>query len=199
MLVRHSNPAAPPIVSNRGVLAESSAKTSSRKRDLELTLLSTAFPLAVKPSLYKSLPYNTERDFGRSTNYGQRRGTCSLSPDVPAKSVKSLIARRSSPTPLRFSSPHRHVQPLAAELFALKLDHAHHLLTKAAGGHDLVRQRGEINFLPVLAPATALIQPASPRSRVHRAPLPAMPYIRQSLKPACRLLPSRRGRLVRPG
>jgi len=32
------------------------------------TLLSTAFPLAVNPSLYKSLPYDTAKDFAPITN-----------------------------------------------------------------------------------------------------------------------------------
>src|SRR5581483_6204933 len=85
------------------------------------TLLSTAFPLAVNPSLFKSLPYNTEKDFAPITDYVRGAGyTVSINAGVPAKSIRELIALAKTTT-LRYSTPGiGNGQHLATELFAQK-------------------------------------------------------------------------------
>jgi tripartite-type tricarboxylate transporter receptor subunit TctC len=127
------------------------------------TLLSTAFPLAVNPSLYKSLPYDTEKDFAPITNYVKGDGyVLTINPSVPAKSVKELIAlAKSGSTPLLFSSPGiGNGQHLAAELFALKAGIRLQHVPYKGGGPAMTALLGnevQINF-PSPAPAVALIQ-----------------------------------------
>src|SRR5687768_11540645 len=96
----------PIVVDNRGgVSGIVGYDIVAKARPDGYTLLSTAFPLAVNPSLYKSLPYNTERDFAPITNYVKGAGyLLTINPTVPAKSVKELIALAKTTT-LRFSSP----------------------------------------------------------------------------------------------
>ena len=125
------------------------------------TLLSTAFPLAVNPSLYKSLPYDTAKDFAPITNYVRGAGyLLTINPSVAAKSVKELIALAKSTT-LRFSSPGiGNGQHLAAELFALKAGISLQHVRYKGGGPAMTALLGnevQINF-PSPAPAVPLIQ-----------------------------------------
>lgn len=84
----------PIVVDNRGgVSGIVGYDIVAKARPDGYTLLSTAFPLAVNPSLYKSLPYNTEKDFAPITNYVKGAGyLLTINPSVPAKSVKELQA-----------------------------------------------------------------------------------------------------------
>lgn len=126
------------------------------------TLLSTAFPLAVNPSLYKSLPYDTARDFAPLTNYVKGAGyLLVVNPSVPAKSVKELIAlAKSSAAPLRFSTPGvGNGQHLAAALFALKAGIPLQHVPYKGGGPAMTALMGnevQINF-PSPAPAAPLV------------------------------------------
>ena len=127
------------------------------------TLLSTAFPLAVNPSLYKSLPYDTAKDFAPITNYVKGAGyLLVINPAVPAKSVKELIAvAKSAAAPLRFSSPGiGNGQHLAAELFALKAGIPLMHVPYKGGGPAMTALLGnevQVNF-PSPAPAAPFIQ-----------------------------------------
>src|SRR4051812_48260714 len=154
------------------------------------TLLSTAFPLAVNPSLYKSLPYDTAKDFAPITNYVKGAGyLLVINPQVPAKSVKELIAvAKNAASPLRFSSPGiGNGQHLAAELFALKAGVPLLHVPYKGGGPAMAALLGnevQINF-PSPAPAAPLIQAGKIRalgftgaSRV--ASLPDVPTIAEA-------------------
>jgi tripartite-type tricarboxylate transporter receptor subunit TctC len=85
------------------------------------TLLDTSFSFVVNPSIYKKLPYDTERDFVPITNFAMGLGYVLTShPSVQAQSVKDLIALASK-TPLTYSSPGvGNGQHLAGELLATK-------------------------------------------------------------------------------
>ncbi len=85
------------------------------------TLLITSFAFALNPSMYKKLPYDTERDFIPITNYLLGLGYLLVAhPSVPANSVKELIALAKE-KPLRYGSAGiGNGQHLAGELFSLK-------------------------------------------------------------------------------
>jgi len=85
------------------------------------TLMVTSFAFAVNPSMYKKLPYDTERDFVPVTNYVNGLGYLLVAhPSVPANSVKELIALAKE-KPLRYGSAGiGNGQHLAGELFCLK-------------------------------------------------------------------------------
>ena len=152
----------PIVVDNRGgVSGILGYDIVAKARPDGYTLLSTAFPLAVNPSLYKSLPYNTERDFAPVTNFVKGAGSLlTINPTVPAKSVKELIAHAKT-TKLLFSSPGiGNGQHLAAELFALKAGITLQHVPYKGGGPAMTALLGnevQINF-PSAAPATPLIQ-----------------------------------------
>lgn len=125
------------------------------------TLLSTAFPIAVNPSLYKSLPYDTAKDFAPITNFVRGAGyVLTINPSVPAKSVQELIALAKNTT-LLFSSPGiGNGQHLAAVLFAMKAGISLQHVPYKGGGPAIVALMGnevQINF-PSPAPAVPLIQ-----------------------------------------
>jgi len=99
------------------------------------TLASTSFAFAVNPSLYKSLPFNTEKDFVPITNFVNGLGYLMvIHPSVPAHSVKEFIALAKD-KPLRYSSAGiGNGQHLCAELFSLKAGvHLLHVPYKGGG------------------------------------------------------------------
>lgn len=175
----------PIVVDNRGgVSGILGYDIVAKARPDGYTLLSTAFPLAVNPSLYKSLPYDTAKDFAPLTNFVKGAGyLLVINPTVPAKSVKELIAyAKSQPTPLLFSSPGiGNGQHLAAELFALKAGIKLQHVPYKGGGPAMVAVLGnevQINF-PSSAPATPLIQAGKIRALAFSGAkrVPAMPDI----------------------
>ena len=85
------------------------------------TLMATSFAFAVNPAMYKSLPYDTEKDFVPITNYVNGLGYMFVAhPSLPATSVKELIALAKE-KPLNYSSAGiGNGQHLAGELFSLK-------------------------------------------------------------------------------
>src|SRR3954467_7443912 len=56
------------------------------------TLLDTSFSFVVNPSIYRKLPYDTERDFTPITNFAMGLGYVLVAhPSVPVQSVKDLV------------------------------------------------------------------------------------------------------------
>ena len=82
------------------------------------TILATSIAFAVNPSLYKKLPYDSEKDFAPITNYANGLGyVMAVHPSVPASNVKELIALAKK-QPLRYGSAGiGNGQHLAGELF----------------------------------------------------------------------------------
>jgi tripartite-type tricarboxylate transporter receptor subunit TctC len=56
------------------------------------TVLMATPPLAVNPALYGKVPYDVERDFAAVTNVAASSNLLVVHPNVPAQSVKELIA-----------------------------------------------------------------------------------------------------------
>jgi tripartite-type tricarboxylate transporter receptor subunit TctC len=85
------------------------------------TLLDTSFSFVINPSIYRKLPYDTEKDFVPITNFAMGLGYVLTShPSLPAHSVKDLVALAKK-MPLRYSSPGvGNGQHLAGELLATK-------------------------------------------------------------------------------
>lgn len=152
----------PIVVDNRpGVSGILGANIVAKAPPNGYTLFSTAFSFAVNPSLHKTLPYDTLKDFAPVTNFVKGAGyVLTINPSVPAKSVKELIAHAKT-TPLRFSTPGiGNGQHLAAELFALKAGVDLQHIPYKGGGPAMTALMGNevhINF-PAVAPAVALIQ-----------------------------------------
>jgi tripartite-type tricarboxylate transporter receptor subunit TctC len=85
------------------------------------TIMYNSFSFVINPSIYKKLPYDTERDFIPITNPAVGLGyVLAANPSSQIGSVKELIAIARK-TPLRYSSPGvGNGQHLAGELLARK-------------------------------------------------------------------------------
>ncbi len=85
------------------------------------TLMATSFAFAVNPAMYKSLPYDTEKDFAPITNYANGLGyILAVHPSVAANNVKEFIALAKK-QPLRYGSAGiGNGQHLAGVLFSMK-------------------------------------------------------------------------------
>ena len=87
------------------------------------TLLDTAASFVINPSMYKTMPYDTARDFVPVTNFARGLGyILTVHPSVPANSVKELIAlAKKQENSVRYSSPGiGNGQHLAGELLSTK-------------------------------------------------------------------------------
>jgi tripartite-type tricarboxylate transporter receptor subunit TctC len=86
------------------------------------TLIPTSIgPLAVNPSLHSNLPYDPVKDFDTITTLISALNILVVNPQVPAKSVKELIAlAKSRPGELKYaSSANGNTDHLAGELFKM--------------------------------------------------------------------------------
>lgn len=69
------------------------------------TLLGVAFPFGANPSIYKSLPYDTAKDFTPLVFAGQTPNLLVVKPSLPVNSVKELIAyARNNPGKVSYGS-----------------------------------------------------------------------------------------------
>lgn len=85
------------------------------------TILATSVAFAVNPAMYKTLPYDSEKDFIPITNYAKGLGYVLVAhPSLPAANVKELIALAKK-QPLRYGSAGiGNGQHLAGVLFSQK-------------------------------------------------------------------------------
>ena len=85
------------------------------------TILATSVAFAVNPSMYKTLPYNSEKDFTPITNYANGLGYLLVAhPSVPVNNIRELI-EYGKKNQLRYSSAGiGNGQHLAGELLAQK-------------------------------------------------------------------------------
>ena len=68
------------------------------------TILATSIAFAINPSMYKKLPYDSEKDYAPITNYANGLGyVMAAHPSVPATNIKELIALAKK-QPLRYGS-----------------------------------------------------------------------------------------------
>ena len=114
----------PIVIDNRpganGILG---ADTVAKANPDGYTLLNQAASFVINASMYKKLPYDTEKDFTPITNFVRGLGyLLVVHPAVPAGSVRELIEMaRKKPNAVRYSSPGiGNGQHLAAELMNMK-------------------------------------------------------------------------------
>ncbi len=83
------------------------------------TLLMITTTFAINPGLYAKLPYDPGKDFSPITQINAQPNIVVVSPTLPAKSVKDLIAlAKAKPGELTFASPGAGSAPhLSAEMF----------------------------------------------------------------------------------
>lgn len=97
----------PVVIENRGggggtVAAEQVARAAA---DGHVLMLGTGGNLAMAPSLYKSLPYDPQRDFAPIAMVARGQLVLVVHPAVPASSVKDLVnLARSRPGQLNYAS-----------------------------------------------------------------------------------------------
>ena len=86
------------------------------------TLLVNSSPVAINMSLYKNLPFDTQRDLAAVSLFAASTNVLVVHPSLPARGVKELIAlARAKPDELKFSSgSNGTTQHLSGELFKLR-------------------------------------------------------------------------------
>lgn len=86
------------------------------------TLLVNSSPVAINMSLYKNLPFDTQRDLAAISLFAASTNVLVVHPSLPTRSVKELIAlARAKPDELKFSSgSNGTTQHLSGELFKLR-------------------------------------------------------------------------------
>jgi len=122
-------------------------------------VIGSAGPFAIAPAAYPSLPYDPVRDFTPVTNMATFPGLMVVTPSLPAKNVKELIAlARSRPGQIAYGSAGTGSTPhLAVELFkqTTKTDMVH-VPYKGAGPATMDTIGGQVQLmfadLPVLLP-----------------------------------------------
>jgi tripartite-type tricarboxylate transporter receptor subunit TctC len=84
----------PVVIDNRPAAAGSAAAgmVARTPADGYTMMLAATSTLAVNPSMYKSLPYDSLRDFTYVANFVSMPNLLVVNPNVPAKSVSDLIA-----------------------------------------------------------------------------------------------------------
>jgi len=122
-------------------------------------ILGTNGTHGINQSLYRSLPYNTLKDFTPITMVAIAPNILVVHPSVPAKSVKDLIAlAKAKPGQLNYASPGNGTPPhLAAEIFkGMTVVNITHIPYKGAGPAvvDLIGGQVQVMFAnaPVVLP-----------------------------------------------
>lgn len=111
-------------------------------------VLLSALPHVTNPSLFKSLPYDTVRDFAPVSLVARIPSVLLVSPRVPARTVKELVAlSKSTQKGLNYGSPGQGTAPhLAMELLKLTSGlNATHVAYKGAGPQVTALLSGEID------------------------------------------------------
>src|ERR1041385_3416241 len=129
------------------------------------TLMVTSSGLVTAPSMYKKLPYDTERDFAPVTNLVENAGIfVAVNPDVPARTLQELIELARKPdSKLSYGSPGIGTTPhLAGELF----NHRRVTPAHAEGAHRARAQARQQAFLRLARDR----QHAAPRRRAVQPP-----------------------------
>jgi tripartite-type tricarboxylate transporter receptor subunit TctC len=121
------------------------------------TLMVTSTGFVTAPSMYRKLPYDTERDFAPVTNLVENAGIfVAVNPNVPARSLEELIELGRKPeSKLSFGSPGvGNPLHLAGELFNYRTGtHLLHIPYKGAGPAVAAAISGETQVMFSTPPA----------------------------------------------
>jgi tripartite-type tricarboxylate transporter receptor subunit TctC len=148
----------PFVVENRpGANGVIGAEALAKSAPDGYTLMVTSSGFVISPSMYKKLPYDTEKDFAPVTNLVANDGIfVAVNPNVPARSLQELIALARKPeTRLSFGSPGiGNTLHLAGELFNNRAGtHMVHIPYKGAGPAVAAAISGETEVMLSTPPA----------------------------------------------
>ena len=132
-----------------------SAAVAKAPPDGYTLLMATTGTHTINPGLYKNMPFDAVRDFAPITLIASVPNILVVHPDVPAKSVKELVAlARSQPGKLNFASfGHGTSNHLSGELFkSVAGVEVVHVPYKSAPQAVLEIVGGQVNFAFVNAP-----------------------------------------------
>jgi tripartite-type tricarboxylate transporter receptor subunit TctC len=152
------------------------------------TVLFASSSIVVNPSLYKKIPFDTEKDFIHVTEAGASPNSWLVNNDFPARTMNELIAAmKASPGKLSVASPGAGTTPsLSIELLKQGLGVSFVTVPFAGGGPMTQSLLG--GFTPIacaaIANSVALIKDGKIRalaitSRKHLETLPAVPTLDQ--------------------
>jgi tripartite-type tricarboxylate transporter receptor subunit TctC len=121
------------------------------------TLMITSTGFVAAPSMYKKLPYDTEKDFAPVTNLLESPGIfVAVNPDLPVRTLQELIALARRPeSKLSFGSPGiGNTLHLSGELFNARAGtHLLHIPYKGAGPAVAAAMSGETQVMFSTPPA----------------------------------------------
>jgi tripartite-type tricarboxylate transporter receptor subunit TctC len=121
------------------------------------TMLMMPIGLAVNPSLYKDLPYDTLRDFEPVSQLASNPSVLVVHPSVPAKTVKELIALlKARPGTLNYASSGSGSPPhLFSEMFKIMTEtKMTHVPYKGGGPATIAAVSGEVQVY-IMSPVQA--------------------------------------------
>lgn len=128
---------------------------------------------AINPHLYARTGYDSLTDFAPITRFGYRSLMLTVHPDVPARSVKELIAlAKAKPGSLNYGSPGMGTPPhLASELFKRSAGiQAVHVPFKGGGALGAALLGGQITWsMDGLTAQLPLVKAGKLRARSHRS------------------------------
>ncbi len=108
------------VIDNRGGVAGiiGTEMAAHAPADGYTALVANVTPVAINGSLYKSLPYNSVRDFAPVTLVAAGPNIVVVNPSVPAKTIKELVVLAKSGVKIDYgSSGAGSISHLAAEMF----------------------------------------------------------------------------------
>ncbi len=123
------------------------------------TLLISPAALAINPSMYANMPFNTQRDLAPVSLIAEAGNVLVVHPSVPARSVKELITlARKKPGSLVAASPGRGGSPhMSAELFKIMAGVDLLIVPYKGGGPGVIALiSGEVSLM-FTTPPSALV------------------------------------------
>jgi len=156
----------PFVIENRGGASGNigSAVVAQSPADGYMLLVTSSSPIVINPSLYKSMPFNPQKDLAPITNVLRVPLVLAVNPSVPAKNLKELLAHiKAQGGKFQYASSGSGTpQHLTAELFrtVAKLDMIHvpykgsaPAITDALGGHVPMLFDSTVAIIPHLKAA----------------------------------------------
>jgi tripartite-type tricarboxylate transporter receptor subunit TctC len=194
------------IVDNKGGAGGNTGSAEVAKQspaDGYTLLLAASGPMAVNPSLYKSMPFNPQTDLAPVIQISSFPLVLEVNPKVGVKSVKELInLLKVQKATLSFASAGNGTpQHLAGELFNTQLDtNMAHIPYRGAGPalNDLLGGQVEVMF-DIMASSLGHIQSGklTPLAVTSVKRSPALPNVPTMAEPGCPALNSRLGTALR--